>query len=84
MSPATLAALGACLSALSTVALGAGAWFFRRLVSATDDLRKEITYLRESLATLIVQRDYNAAAIEELKSDHKELSDRVRALEVSK
>lgn len=81
MTPAIISVL---LSLLSTIALGTGAWFFRRLVESTDNLRQEIGSLRESLAADRVQRIQHAAAIAENKTDLKALSDRIRALEMQR
>lgn len=84
MSPVYLAILGVVLSAISSVALGAGAWFFKRLVASTDKLREEIGKLREGLAADAVLRSQHTAAIAELKTEHKALEVRVRAMELKR
>lgn len=75
-----MAILGGLLSLLSTSALAVGAWFFRRLVDATDNLRREIGRLRESIAADTVERAQHRQAIAENKAEIKSLTDRLQTL----
>lgn len=65
------------LSAVSSIALAVGAWFFSSLNESVRALRTEIGGLREKIAVLQVGRE----EVREIKTELRQLRMRMRALE---